>query len=164
MKVFRAMQHGAWSVACVVSLVGCASIMHGGSQDVGISSSPSNAQVEIDGRNMGATPMTTSLKRKESHTVTISLPGYESYSATFTKHVSGWVWGNLLFGGIIGLAVDAGTGGLYYLTPDDVSAQLDRKADSELSDNAKLHVFVTLHPSSKWKKVGQLKTTASVAG
>lgn len=105
-------------------LSGCASIMHGGSQDIGVSSNPSNAQVKVDGKNMGATPLTTELDRGDSHTVTIERPGYETYSATYTKHVSGWVWGNLLFGGLIGLAVDASTGGLYYLTPHDVSAQL----------------------------------------
>jgi hypothetical protein len=36
------------------------------------------------------------------------------------------VWGNIVFGGIIGLAVDAITGGLYKLAPEQVSAQLAR--------------------------------------
>jgi hypothetical protein len=38
--------------------------------------------------------------------------------------VSGWIWGNLAFGGLIGLAVDFGTGGGYQLSPESLSAPL----------------------------------------
>ena len=92
-------------------IISCGSIVNGSKQSVGFSSSPDGATVSIDGMPRGRTPITIELERDEDHTVRITLPGYYPYSATLTHSVSGWVWGNLLMGGIIGLAVDASTGG-----------------------------------------------------
>ena len=39
---------------------------------------------------------------------------------TLTPHLSGWAFGKIVFGGFIGLAVDAISGGLYQFTPDQV--------------------------------------------
>jgi hypothetical protein len=36
---------------------------------------------------------------------------------------STWEWGNIIFAGLIGLAVDAWTGGMYELSQDKVSAE-----------------------------------------
>src|SRR5882724_5849028 len=105
----------------VVCTLGCASIMHGTSQDVGISSQPSGAEVTLDNAPAGKTPVVTHMKRGDNHILKLELPGYAPYEATFTKSVSGWVWGNILFGGLIGLGVDAITGGLYNLTPEQLT-------------------------------------------
>jgi hypothetical protein len=56
------------------------------------------------------------------------LPGYAPYEMAFTKSVSGWVWGKVLFGGLIGLGVDAISGGLYYLTPEQVMGEMRNAA------------------------------------
>src|SRR6056297_542367 len=102
-------------VATAVLLSGCASIIHGTGQDVGFSSSPTNALVTINGVELGRTPLTTELKRKNNHMVKLELDGYMPYETTFTRKVSGWVWGNIVFGGLIGLAVDGISGGIYKL-------------------------------------------------
>ena len=83
---------------------GCATIVHGIHQDVGISSTPSSANVRVDGMT-AVTPTTLNLKRNHSYTVTFEKEGYESGSATFSSGLSGWLWGNIIFGGLIGLAV-----------------------------------------------------------
>ena len=87
--------------------------MHGTSQDLGISSSPTNATVMIDNVDAGKTPLVGKLSRKDNHIIKIQLGGYQPFEGTVTRKVSGWVWGNILFGGVIGLAVDAISGGLY---------------------------------------------------
>ncbi len=137
----------------------CATIMHGTKQDIGISSNPGGAKITVDGQMKGITPSTFKLSRKINHVIKIELKGYEPYSATLTREVSGWVWGNLVIGGIIGLGIDYLTGGLYDLTPEQIHAQLNKKHSQALfknnSDN--LFVIVTLNPKPEWKKIGQLK-------
>lgn len=139
------------------ALVSCASIIHGTSQQVGIGSTPSGAKVTVSGQSFGTTPTIADLKRSDNHIVKVDLDGYLTYETTLTKKVSGWVWGNILFGGLIGLAVDAISGGLYNLSPEQIQAILSKeeKANLHLTDDA-LYVFVTLEPDPSWTKVGQM--------
>lgn len=73
----------------VIATVGCASIMHGTTQKIGISSTPTGASVTIDNKPLGSTPVFADLSRKEEHIVTIEMPGYEKAQLTLTKSVSG---------------------------------------------------------------------------
>ncbi len=73
--------------------------MHGTTQPLGISSSPTNAVVSIDKMSVGTTPVIAKIKRGDNHTVAINMQGYAPFEATVTKKVSGWVWGNIVFGG-----------------------------------------------------------------
>jgi hypothetical protein len=143
----------------MTALFGCASIMNGTTQDVGISSSPSNARVTVDGRLAGKTPFIAQLKRKDNHTIKIELEGYQPFEATFTRSASGWVWGNLAFGGLIGLAIDAISGSMYKLTPEQMQAELKESAKevSAIDKGDYLYLAVVLHPDPKWEKVGTLQ-------
>jgi len=138
-------------------MLGCASIMHGTSQQIGIGSTPSGARVTVGGQSFGSTPVLANLKRGDSHIVKIELDGYFPYETTLTRRVSGWVWGNLLFGGLIGLAVDAISGGIYNLTPEQIQATMahDKNAQNQFPRDS-LYVFVTLEPDPSWTKIGQL--------
>jgi hypothetical protein len=142
----------------VLSVSGCATIIHGTQQDVGISSTPTGATVLIDNNEQGVTPVVTKLRRKDNHTVRIQLAGYQPYEATLTHSVSGWVWGNIAFGGLIGLAVDAVSGGIYKLTPEQVSGSLQTgHASSVLQKDGGLYVVAVLQPQPNWVKVAQLQ-------
>lgn len=144
-------------VACVAAAtVGCASIMHGTTQKIGISSSPTGAAVSINNKALGSTPLFADLKRSEEHIVTIELPGYEKTQLTLTKSVSGWVWGNIVFGGLIGLAVDAISGGLYNLSPEQLNAELKKNGANVSSGKDGIIIVAVLHPDSTWKKIGNL--------
>ena len=135
----------------------CASIIHGAHQDVGISSSPTAAQVSVDGQVKGTTPIVANLTRKDNHIVKIELAGYKPFETTLTRKVSGWVWGNIVIGGLIGLAVDAISGGLYNLTPEQVSAALLAGTAHIAPTRDGLYVAVVLAPQPGWEKVGQLE-------
>jgi hypothetical protein len=134
----------------------CATVIHGNHQDVGISSSPTNAVVRVDGANVGNTPVNAKLTRKDNHVVSIELPGYQAYQATLTRGVSGWVWGNIAIGGLIGLAVDAISGGMYKLTPEEMHAEMRSQSASVSSVNDTLFIAVVLKPDPSWQKIGQL--------
>ena len=145
-------------LVALVALTGCATIMQGSKQNVGISSSPSGAQISVDNQSMGVTPATVPLSRKDNHTVKLSLAGYQPYEMQLSRKTSGWVWGNIVFGGIPGLAVDAITGAMYKLTPEDVNATLAQGTAMRRGDT--LIVRVVLSPDPSWEKIGQLSPSA----
>jgi uncharacterized protein YceK len=139
-------------------MTGCATIIHGTRQDVGISSTPAGAFVTIDNLQSGTTPVFSKLRRKENHVVRISLPGYQPMDLTLTSSVSGWVWGNLAIGGLVGLAVDAISGGMYKLSPSELSAALGgTSAGTVRTSDGGIYVIAVLKPEANWVKVAQLE-------
>lgn len=141
----------------LLTSVGCASIMHGTTQDIGISSSPTNARVSVDNAPLGNTPVVAKLSRGDNHIVKIELEGYAPFEATLTKKVSGWVWGNIVFGGLIGLAVDAITGGLYNLTPEQIAGQMAKQGASLEQNEEGIYVVLVRDVDPSWQRIGTLK-------
>ena len=151
------------SFALTLACSACASIMHGTSQDVGISSTPTGASVSIDNAEKGQTPFVAKLSRKSNHIVHIAADGYQPADLTLTNSVSGWVWGNLLFGGVIGLAVDAITGGLYKLSPTQLNAELAKQTASVAPTKDGFYVILVPKADPAWLKVGQLQRVHALA-
>ncbi len=104
------------------------------------------------------TPTFAELKRGDDHIVKISLEGYQTAELTITKSVSGWVWGNIVFGGLIGLAVDAISGRLYNLSPEQLNAELKKDGFELIENDNGIYIFTVLQPSKDWQKIGSLKT------
>jgi hypothetical protein len=113
--------------------------------------------VTIDNLDSGKTPLVTKLSRKQEHVLRIEMAGYKPFEATLTRKVSGWVWGNLVFGGLVGLAVDAVSGSMYRLSPDQVSASLASGQASIRAQGDGLYVVAVLEPQPDWVKVAQLQ-------
>ncbi|PYO63923.1 MAG: PEGA domain-containing protein [Gemmatimonadetes bacterium] len=131
--------------------------MHGSAQDVSIASQPSGASVSVDNQTLGTTPVVAKLKRKDKHTIVVKMDGYQPFEVVTTRSTSGWVWGNIVFGGLIGLAVDLGTGGAYKINPAQVNADLARAhADATFQDGT-LYVVLVRIPDASWQKIGQLQ-------
>ena len=145
-------------IFAIILTQACGTIIHGTTQQVGISSSPTNAAVSINGRTIGNTPVLIDLKRKDSHIVKIVLDGYETFETTLTRKVSGWVWGNIVFGGLIGLVVDASTGGMYKLTPEQIQAEMRTNQSSKIDSKDGLYIAIVLKANPEWEKIGSLDT------
>ncbi|MDF1545592.1 MAG: PEGA domain-containing protein [bacterium] len=138
------------------TFVNCGTIMQGSSQEIGIQSRPTGATVTIDNRQFGQTPVVAKLSRKDNHVVRVTLAGYEPFDATITRSTSGWVWGNIVFGGLIGLAVDAISGGLYKLKPEQVEARLASKSMGYIGETCDFYIAVVLEKDPNWEKIGTL--------
>lgn len=128
---------------CVSTLIaasllagGCSSIVHGGSRTISVATQPQGAKATIS-KNTGelvsvnTTPFTVTLDPKrgyfkgQAYNVRLELPGYKSAEVSIEPTMSGWYWGNLIFGGLIGmLAVDPVTGSMWNLTPDKIQQSL----------------------------------------
>ena len=132
--------------------------MHGKTQSVGVSSVPEGAKVTINNQDLGITPLFIELKRKDEHVVSISLEGYLPTRLTLQRKTSGWIWGNIVFGGLIGLAVDAITGGLYKLEPAQLSATMVKESSTAENLDDSIYVVTVLRPNSDWVKIGQLES------
>lgn len=136
----------------------CGTIINGTTQEVEIKSTPSNASVIINGVNYGSTPLLVNLQRKESHRVSIELDGYQTFETYFIRDTSDWVWGNIALGGLIGLIVDASTGGLYKLTPEQIEAELRSFQINSITSEKGLSLLVVLEADSDWKKIGSINS------
>lgn len=147
------MRRSALILALLPVGLACASIIHGSKQSVAFTSTPSSARVTVDDQLVGNTPVVAKLTRKDKHIVRIELEGYSPFEATLARRTSGWVWGNIVFGGLIGLAVDASTGAMYKLTPAEISGTLG-PVTSMTRDG--LGVVVVLRADPAWERIGKL--------
>lgn len=122
----------------VVCLTGCATIVGKDVFPVTINSNPDGANILIvdeKGRKMytGTTPSTVTLAAGESYfhaktyTITFSKQGYTDQYATVKATLSGWYFGNILFGGIIGILIVDPISGKMWKLQSDVTANLTQK-------------------------------------
>ncbi|MFZ1809011.1 MAG: PEGA domain-containing protein [Cyclobacteriaceae bacterium] len=156
-------------ILTVVGLVtGCASIIHGPTQSVDFSSQPSGAKITIDGQDYGVTPKSVDLRRKgrlkgenkdkKEYAVKIELEGFYPYEIKIKREMDGWFLGNIIFGGLIGIIIDAANGSMYKLTPDQIIAQMGNATamNSNIADD-KIYIAVTYNVDQNWQKIGTLK-------
>ena len=115
-------------VAIGLSLGGCATITRGSNQTLVVESEPPGAEVELSNGLRGTTPASFKVKRKDNLVIKIKKEGYEPVEANVTSSASGGggaaMAGNILLGGLIGAAVDGGTGAMNELKPNPVSVKL----------------------------------------
>lgn len=103
---------------------GCATIIHGTTQDIGITTDPSEADLLVDGRERYKSPTKITMKRKDDHSVEVTKEGFQKENVNIKSVLSGVVLGNILLGGLIGWGVDAISGGQYRLVPENVDVRL----------------------------------------
>lgn len=116
----RAALIGGLAVSSVL-LSGCATITRGSSQAFTVESNPSEADVRLSTGETCSTPCTLRLKRKRQFVVTVSKEGYQTQEARVhgkVKPGSAAILGNAAIGGLIGAAVDVGSGSLLSLSPN----------------------------------------------
>lgn len=165
--MIRKITHAA-VVALTLASTGCATIINGSRQTVDFSSQPTGAKVYINGQEYGNTPTSVKLKRnanmpgqvagQKQYDVKIELEGYHPYELKVKREFNGWFIGNILIGGLIGVIVDAATGSMYKLSPDQVVAQMSQQSASNLKNSsADIYIAVTLKANPAWEKIGQLE-------
>ncbi len=114
--------------------VSCATITRGVHDKLSVQSQPPGAQVTLSTGEKGVTPAKFIKSRRESLSVTVSKPGYISQTIRVESKASATggaaMAGNAVAGGLIGLAVDAGSGAMFSLYPNPVSVQLVPNAGS----------------------------------
>ncbi|MCP3917303.1 MAG: hypothetical protein GY711_17290 [bacterium] len=91
----------------VLLLASCASIVAGETTEVEVTTLPAGAAFNTGPLGVeGVTPATVELPNGEEVTFYFELEGHEPASFVSDPRMSGWVVGNLLFGGLIGIIID----------------------------------------------------------
>ncbi len=121
----------------LIALNGCATIMHGTTQDIGITTDPSGADLLLDGELHYKSPAVKTMKRKEDHTLEISQEGYKREAVEIKGALSLAVAGDFLAGGVIGYGIDAATGAQRRLVPEKVEVRLRPLTTQADRDEAK---------------------------
>jgi len=100
--------------------LGCASIMEGKTQSVSFNSEPAGASILINGMPMGVTPATITIKKSDYDNANVQFKkeGYQDQQATLHTKITGWFWGNIITGGLLGSGTDAISGAMWEYSPD----------------------------------------------
>ena len=139
--MIRTIATALFAAAALGTLSGCATLVRGSSQTVTANTQPPGARCEFQHPHAPAvvaerTPQTVTLeKSKDDVTVVCRKDGYLDASAPLRSVFEGWTFGNILFGGLVGVAVDAGSGAMHdypqsvtlVLIPKEFASRSDRE-------------------------------------
>ncbi len=125
----------------------CATIVSKSNWPFSVDTNPAGAKVVITNKKgvevfSGKTPVALKLKSgagfftKESYTVALSMNGYESKKVNVECKINGWYFGNIVFGGLIGLLIiDPATGAMYRLDSLGITENLTQSTSTTSSLN-----------------------------
>ena len=131
------------AIAILILYASCASIVSKSAYPVSIDSNPRGADITIfnkKGKQVynGKTPSTVKLKAgagyfsKAKYSVKLSSQGFKEEVIPVSFKMNGWYFGNLLFGGVLGLLIiDPATGAMWKLrSPPAINVTLDKSTAS----------------------------------
>jgi hypothetical protein len=139
------------ALSTAVLFSSCASIVSKSEYPVSLTSSPSGAKVTVKKNGIsvyqGLTPSMVTLSASNGffqpakYQVEFTKNGAPTQTIPLTSDIDGWYFGNILFGGLIGmLIVDPATGAMWKL-PENVNASMTSMA-SVTSENGKTIIIV----------------------
>ncbi|MCI0534488.1 MAG: hypothetical protein L0Z50_04605 [Verrucomicrobiales bacterium] len=129
----------------------CSTIITGGRKEVNFRSDPPGAHVSItDEKGVtlyeGTTPTVVTLRTGKpyfvgrTYQVQLAKDGFESKTVTLKSTMSGWYFGNFIFGGLVGLLiVDPLTGAMYTLPKEQAVTLVPASATSAVLPEPALH-------------------------
>lgn len=136
-KTYKSLNINCLAIFVVLLLSGCASIVTKSIYPVSINSTPNNANISITDKKgkvifHGNTPAVVKLKAgsgyfsKAEYQVKFSSHGYEDKIVPIMFDLDGWYFGNIFFGGLIGmLIVDPATGAMWKLDTEFLNETLN---------------------------------------
>jgi len=132
--------------------LGCATIVVGDKQSLTFDSEPAGAQIIMNGTPMGVTPATITIKKSDyqNATVVFKKEGYTDQQATLHTKTTGWFWGNILFGGLLGSTTDSSTGSMleydpakFFVTMLPVKASLSEMARWDYQNKVRMYILLS---------------------
>jgi len=130
---------------CITLLSGCGLLLGGGSrQTVGVQTSPEATKLTTAPPTGDyTTPTSLNLERKTSYILTFSKEGYSPATFQLQSHVRGGiVVADVLLTGLVGVIVDAATGGWSKLSPESATVTLTKTAMIDGPDTINVGITV----------------------
>ena len=147
-------------LSSAILFTSCASIVSKSSYPISINSAPSEAQIVIKDKKgieifSGQTPATLKLKSgsgffgKARYQVTFIKSGYQTKTVPVEFKLNGWYFGNLLFGGVLGmLIIDPATGAMYKIETEFLNETL---LPTKTTASNELRVYNIGEIPAEWK-------------
>lgn len=110
---------------------GCATMLHGKTQDVAIHSEPPGATVYCNGTELGNTPLVANIARKQDHTITVVKSGYHAEDVDVKRKLSATSLLYALPGGIVWFSID-NMHGAQFEFPKEITCSLTPLFDSKI--------------------------------
>lgn len=101
-------------IGTCIFLTACATLV-GGPSWLAVETKPDNIKVRLEGTTNGEkfsaiSPFRLQLNRNSDYKLTIETPNYKSEEVIIRRSITGWFWGNILIGGLLGMGIDYLTG------------------------------------------------------
>lgn len=117
-------------LGAVAATAGCATITRESNDVLVVNSTPRAAQVKMsDGQTCTGTPCSFKVLRKSELNVLVTKEGCKPQQVRVTNRVASGggaaMAGNIIAGGVIGAAVDAGSGAMLELVPNPLNVALE---------------------------------------
>lgn len=132
------------ALTSLLFLPGCGLIFGGSTQSVSLNSTPDNSHIAFkdSGRSV-VTPTEVSLERKHQYVLTFEKDGYKPKQEQITHHVRGGIVVLDILTGLVGIVIDAATGGWYGLSPNRLDVTME-KTDTAMAGPSEIHVHLGL--------------------
>lgn len=125
----------AFLIVSAAALSSCATIMDGDSQTVTFNSNPTGVEIFLDGKRLGATPLTVQIKRERNKMFVAKKEGYDEQQMVLSTQLNSWFWGNFITGGVLGSTTDYSSGAAYEYSPNNYYVTLTPQKASESQRN-----------------------------
>lgn len=112
-------------LALVIALSGCAAIFGSKQKNFDLRSTPTGAEVFLDGARVGTTPFKINLSNQKEHTFVFRQAGYKDVTCQLAKGTGGgWVVADILLG-LVPVIIDAATGAWSQTQGDSCMASME---------------------------------------
>ena len=130
------------ALSATAALTGCATLVKGSSQSVIVKTDPPGAICTLSRQGkeiavVNPTPGTVTVeKSKNAVAVSCTRSGYLESAGTINSEFQAMTFGNILFGGLIGVAIDAGSGAMNEYEPSITLTLIPAEFKSEAERDA----------------------------
>ena len=144
----------ATAVTSALLLSSCASLFTKSNQEITFKGVPGTSIVDTKKNKViaevGENGFGTGNVRKQlgSKHITAKKDGYNPQDYTLDTKIHGWFWGNLVFGGIPGMAIDAVTGKMMKYSTTLLDVTLTPSADSMVDEDVIDEVVIPYSPGA----------------
>jgi len=155
------MKHALLAGCLALALSSCATLMNSDMVEVPVLTTPEQATLTVNGTHY-TSPATVLVPRGHGNFLLyIEKEGYKPVNVLLRQSRDGWLWGDLVMGGPVGIAVDFITGDAYDVEPASVNVNLSEKSSS--LDTSEMTRLVLLDLSSeKTSRGNAMQVTAGV--
>ncbi len=141
------------ALVSLAALSGCASIASDNDTTTYIHTMPEAARCDLAGEEFERTVNTPSSIMIPSKAAPVSLncsaDGYKTGTATLDTSVDGWIFGNILLGGVIGAVIDASRGaGMRY--PEEIEIVLEPEMFATIAERDGFFDAWRVKTEAKW--------------